>query len=78
VRALAGAATWERFDARAEDWVRADPPARHAAVLLDSTSYHHLPVLSGLARQPYQRPDGSHREQRNFAELLATLSTRLD
>jgi len=59
VRALAGAATWERFDGRAEDWVRADPPARHAAVLFDATSYPHLPVLAGLARQPYLRPDGS-------------------
>jgi hypothetical protein len=59
VRALAGAATWERFDARSEDWMRTDPPARHAAVLFDSISYHHLPVLSGLARQPYLRPDGS-------------------
>ncbi|MCG3203338.1 MAG: hypothetical protein NFCOHLIN_03291 [Gammaproteobacteria bacterium] len=59
VRALAGAATWERFDARSEDWVRADPPARHAMVLFDSTSYHHLPVLNGLTRQPYLRPDGS-------------------
>ncbi len=59
VRALAGAATWERFDGRTEDWVRTDPPARHAAVLFDSTSYPHLPVLNGLARQPYLRPDGS-------------------
>jgi hypothetical protein len=59
VRALAGVATWERFDARADDWTRVDPPARHAAVLFDSTSYHHLPVLSGLTRQPYLRPDGS-------------------
>ena len=59
VRALAGVATWERFDGRSEDWVRADPPARHAAVLFDSTSYPHLPVLTGLARQPYLRPDGS-------------------
>ena len=59
MRALAGAATWEQFDARSEDWVRTDPPARHATVLFDSTSYHHLPVLSGLARQPYLRPDGS-------------------
>ena len=59
VRALAGAATWEKFDARSADWMRTDPPARHAAVLFDSTSYHHLPVLSGLARQPYLRPDGS-------------------
>ena len=59
VRSLAGAALWERYDARAQDWVRTDPPARHAAVLFDSTSYPHLPVLAGLARQPYLRPDGS-------------------
>jgi hypothetical protein len=59
VRALAGVATWERFDARSEAWVPADPPARHATVLFDSTSYPHLPVLNGLARQPYLRPDGS-------------------
>jgi len=59
VRALAGAAMWERYDKRSEDWVRSDPPARHAAVLFDSTSYPHLPVLNGLARQPYLRPDGS-------------------
>lgn len=59
VRALAGAATWERFDARSKDWARIDPPARHASVLFDSTSYNHLPVLSGLARQPYLRLDGS-------------------
>jgi hypothetical protein len=59
VRALANAASWERFDGRSEDWVRADPPARHAAVLFDSTSYPHLPVLNGLTRQPYLRDDGS-------------------
>jgi hypothetical protein len=59
VRALANAATWERFDGRSEDWVRADPPARHAGVLFDETSYRHLPVLNGLTRQPYLRPDGS-------------------
>jgi len=27
-------------------------------VLFDSTSYPHLPVLNGLARQPYLRSDG--------------------
>ncbi len=58
VRALAGVATWERFDCRREDWTRTDPPARHAAVLFDSSNYPHLPVLNGLARQPYLRPDG--------------------
>jgi len=59
VRALAGAATWERYDGRSKDWIRADPPARHTAVLFDSASYPHLPVLNGLARQPYLRPNGS-------------------
>lgn len=59
VRALAGVATWERFDGRSEDWVRTDPPARHAGVLFDASAYPHLPVLNGLVRQPYLRPDGS-------------------
>jgi hypothetical protein len=59
VRALAGAATWERFDARTANWVRTDPPARHAVVLFESTRYQYLPVLRGLTRQPYLRPDGS-------------------
>jgi len=59
VRALAGVATWERYDGRSEDWVRIDPPARHAAVLFDATSYPHLKVLNGLSRQPYLRQDGS-------------------
>ncbi len=59
VRSLSGAALWERYDARSQDWVRIDPPARHAGVLFDSTSYPHLPVLAGLTRQPYLRPDGS-------------------
>lgn len=59
IRALAGIATWERYDARAGDWTRIDPPARHASVIFDSTAYPHLPVLNGIARQPYLRPDGS-------------------
>jgi hypothetical protein len=59
VRAMASSATWERFDGRSEDWVRTDPPARHASLLFDSISYPHLPILNGLTRQPYLRPDGS-------------------
>ncbi|MGQ3890716.1 hypothetical protein [Legionella sp. CNM-4043-24] len=59
VRALASAAVWERFDGRAQEWVRIDPPERHAAVLFDAANYVHLPVLNGLARQPYLRSDGS-------------------
>lgn len=59
VRALSGATNWERLDGRAKDWARIDPPSRHAAVLFDSSSYKHLPVLNGLTRQPYLRSDGS-------------------
>ena len=59
VRALAGIAIWERFDGWSKDWVRIDPPERHAAVLFDAANYPHLPVLNGLARQPYLRSDGS-------------------
>jgi hypothetical protein len=59
LRALAGIATWERFDMRSKEWVRVDPSPRYTNVLYDSTSYQHLPVLRGLARQPYLRPDGS-------------------
>lgn len=59
VRALSSVATWEQFDGRAKEFVRIDPPARHATILFDSNSYRHLPVINGLARQPYLRPDGS-------------------
>ena len=57
MQALAGAATWEKFDGRSEEWVRIDPPARHIGVLYDAPDYVHLPLLSGLARQPYLRAD---------------------
>ncbi|NOU14230.1 MAG: hypothetical protein HOO92_09780, partial [Methylococcaceae bacterium] len=58
-RAMAGLAVWMRYDKRAEDWVVCDPPEKHARILHDATGYPHLPVLNGIARQPYLRPDGS-------------------
>ena len=58
-RALSTVASWERFDGRAEEWVRCDPPARHAGVLFDAQGYDHLLALAGIARQPYLRPDGT-------------------
>ena len=55
VQALAGAATWEKpCD---DEWIRIDPPARHVGVLYDAPAYAHLPLLNGLARQPYLRAD---------------------
>jgi hypothetical protein len=58
-RVMAGIAIWQRFDKRSEEWVVCDPPEKHARVLHDATVYPHLPVLNGIARQPYLRADGS-------------------
>jgi RepB DNA-primase from phage plasmid len=54
-RELSVAATWEKYDGRAEDWVRCDPPARHAGILFDAQSFRYLPPLAGVVRQPYFR-----------------------
>ncbi len=59
LRALSGAASWLRYDARADDHVVSDPPARHVQVLFDAEGYNHLAALSGIARQPHLRKDGS-------------------
>ena len=54
-RELSVAANWEKYDGRAEAWVRCDPPTRHAAILYDAQSFRYLPPLAGVARQPYFR-----------------------
>ena len=54
-RELSVAATWEKYDGRAKDWVCCDPPARHAAILFDAQHFRYLPPLAGVARQPYFR-----------------------
>ena len=52
---LSVAATWEKYDGRAQDWVRCDPPPRHTAVLFDAQKFRYLPPLAGVVRQPYFR-----------------------
>jgi hypothetical protein len=54
-RELSVAASWEKYDGRAEDWVRSDPPTRHTAILYDLQDFRHLPPLAGVVRQPYFR-----------------------
>ena len=54
-RELSIAATWEKYDGRAEDWARCDPPARHTTILFDAQNFRYLPPLAGVARQPYFR-----------------------
>lgn len=59
LRALAGVAVWTRYDARSEADVTCDPPQRVVGIVCDAERYDHLPALSGLARQPHLRRDGS-------------------
>ena len=66
VRALSGIATWEQFDSRSKKMVRIDPPARHASILFDSSTYRHLPILNGIARQPYLRPNGTLMQESGY------------
>jgi hypothetical protein len=69
-RELSVAATWEKFDGRAKDWVRCDPPARHTSVLFDAQRFRYLPPLAGVARQPYFREsDGELVTQPGYDKL---------
>ena len=54
-RELSVAATFEKYDGRAKDWVRSDPPVRHANILFDAQKFRYLLPLAGVARQPYFR-----------------------
>ena len=58
-RALSICASWERFDSRANEFIVSDPGTKYVKVLHEAEQYEHLPILKGLARQPYLRPDGS-------------------
>lgn len=58
-RELARSARWELHGARGNDYAVCDPPQRHVSILYDARHFERLPVLAGLARQPYFREDGS-------------------
>ncbi len=64
---ISGIATWEKYDG--SDWVVTDPPQRHSRILYDLNAYPSLPVLLGLARQPYLRPDGSLMREPGYDSL---------
>ncbi len=59
IRVAAGMAVWQRFDKRENEWVVCDPTDKYMRILHDATQYPHLPILNGIARQPYLRDDGS-------------------
>lgn len=57
--AFTKAATWERFDMRAGEWLRTDCPLRVAETYLAREGQWRLPVLTGIINCPTLRPDGS-------------------
>ncbi|QKK05621.1 MAG: hypothetical protein HND56_07945 [Pseudomonadota bacterium] len=57
--ALAKVAKWQKYNAFKEEYVEIDPPTTYAQALFDAPRYEHLPVLRGIACQPYLRSDGS-------------------
>ena len=58
--ALADAADWYRFDSGTKNQVRSDPQAKYVQTLLKAPEYAFLPVLKGLARQPFFREGDCH------------------
>ena len=58
-RALSICAGWERFSEKLQGFVVSDPGSKYVKVLFEAEQYSHLPLLRGLARQPYLRADGS-------------------
>lgn len=57
--AMTQAATWERFDRRADAWVSIDAPMSVANTYLQRIGRWELPVLAGLINAPTLRADGS-------------------
>ena len=56
---MCATAEWERFDGRAEEWVRINPPMQVAQTLLSRHGRWRFPVVAGIITTPTLRPDGS-------------------
>jgi hypothetical protein len=56
---LAKAATFIKWDARSQGWVKTDPPRQLAATLLVSRDDWPFPPVAGVIASPTLRPDGS-------------------
>lgn len=46
---------WETFDSRSKCWTPTDPSTRIVNLISDAQNFNYLPVLKGIARQPYFR-----------------------
>ncbi len=59
LHALDGVSAWMRFEKRSNSWVQIDPLEKVCNLMVRAGEFESLPVLNGLIRQPYLRPDGS-------------------
>lgn len=57
-KALSAGADWMKWDGRQKKAVRSDPPLRHVSMLFKAQQFEHLPLLKGIARQPYLTDSG--------------------
>jgi putative DNA primase/helicase len=64
--ALARAAQWRKFDARAKDWIPADPPSSVSASLLSASGEWLFPELRGVVSAPTLRSVGTVLQVRGF------------
>ncbi|HEV7266378.1 MAG TPA: hypothetical protein VGN83_15875 [Falsiroseomonas sp.] len=56
---LCAVATWERFDARADEWLEVNPPMAVAQTILSRAGEWRFPRIAGVITTPTLRPDGS-------------------
>ena len=75
-RALGQAVVWERFDVKADKWVRTDPPRPVTAQIMDMVGEWPFAPLAGVIGCPTLRPDGSllSAEGYDFATGLVLIS----
>lgn len=59
IDALCKSATWERYDARSEAFVRINPPRNVADIILSRAGMWTFPKVVGVITTPTIRPDGS-------------------
>jgi hypothetical protein len=65
--ALGDAASWLRWDGKAEDWEPTDAPTAVARMLLSAAGrWPHMPLLAGIIEAPTLRADGSLLDQEGY------------
>lgn len=67
--ALSSVCMWEKYSNTSGRMMRIDPPERHCNALFDLGQYKHLPLLNGIAYQPYLRGDTSLVKEKGYDEI---------